>query len=467
MKNFMKKKIKKILSSALSLMLLTSIQVFAQEVQVQRAISESEMLELEKEFTDVREMLLSFRDYFDKKLAGFKMKKGQYFNGYLFWENLGTAQEKIAKLDEAYINLLDKTYSYADYILDEESKTALDRLTYKYLGTPGVTVKNYHLKEGAMLEKIRGVLNGLDKIWFSAKSYEKIFEAAKKQESVINDLVSALDTRLTEVRGVFDRSAERNNAIYIDNTQEIFEKHIVNDDVLNRIFRVVSKEDREAIGLLINKNNLKASKLELAAGIRKYLIKNGYKNVSPVFKLLKAGVLETWEAKEFEKTVGSKYAQLMEDLPIMRNGRYVPLKYTIRRIMRLTPLMVVGAVLTAGAVTEIKSDNRFSKGSVNVRKMKELKEKIENGEASLTEAAVYYSDESSSSVVGRNPEHLINGITIALAAKQADKDFDIIAQNVQIEYSKMTEQKVKNKFYIFYESSVSKVTGDIMSAQRT
>ena len=443
------------------LLFFLSGQIFAQEIQADRAVSSIKMAELEKEFTEVREMLLSFRDYFNQKLSGFKLKKGQYFNGNLFWDNLGTAQKKIAKLDEAYINLLDKTYSYADYILNEEGNTALKRLTYKYLGTPGVTVKNYHLQEGAILEKIRDVLNELDKTWFSAKSYEEIFRTVKNREKIINDLVTALDTRLTEVEGVFNRSLERNNAIYYDNMQEIIEKHITRDNVLNYTFKVISQEDREAIGLLIKKNNLEVSKLELAAGIRKYLIKNGYKNVSPVFKLLKAGVLETWEAKEFETIINSKYANLMEDFPLIRNGRYVSPEYTIRRIMRLPPLMVLGAVLTAGAITEIKSNNRFSRGSVNVRMMKELKEKIENGEASLTETAVYYSDESSSSVVSKDANHLINAINLALAVKQANEDFDIISRSIQTEVGKkyvtVSEEEIENSFNIFYDKAIQRV----------
>ena len=467
MKNTMKRNIKIILFLSIGFLLLfLSVQIFAQEEQATRAISSREMAELEKEFTDVREMLSSFREYFNKKLSGFEIKRKKYFNGNLLWDHICLAQEKADKLDKAYISLLDKTYSYADYILEEEGNTALKRLTYKYLGIPGVTIKNYHLEEGSILEKIHGILYEVERAWFGAQSYQKIVLAAQEQENTINDLLNTLDERLIEVEGVLNRSIERNNEIYIDNMREIIEKHITNDDVLKYAIRTISEEEREAIGLLIEKNNLKASKLELAVGIRKYLIEENYKNVPSVFKSLKAGVLETWGAKELEKKVGSKYEQLIKDFPIIRNGRYVSPKYTIRKIMRLTPLMVVGAVLTAGAITEIRSNNSFSKKSLCARKMKNLKEKIDRGEASFVESAVYYSDEASSSIISKDASHLINAISLALAVKQANKDFDIIAQSIQTEvgnkYAVVSEKEIENSFDMFYNKAIQRVDGGLI-----
>lgn len=458
--NFMIEKIKKILCFAISFVLLAlNVQVFAQEVQVERAIPENKMLELTKEFHNVREMLLSFRNTFIDKLSRLKKIKGRKHSSK-FFENIGLAQEELAKLDEAYIDLLDKTYSYTDYIFEEEGKTALDRLTYKYLGTPGVTIKNYHLKEGAMLEKMRGMLDELEKTWFSAEYFYEIASKAREQETVINDLVTALDERLTEVENVFQRSLVRNNKIYTDNLLEIAENHITREDILKRTIRVIPKEDREAIGLFIKSSNLKASKIELAKGIRNYLVIIGRKDVSPVFKLLQRGVYNTWEAEEFNKAVKSKYGALLDDFPILNNGKCAHPKYTIRRIMRATPIMIVGAVLTAAAITEIRSDNRFLNNSIGAKKMNEIRKKIENNTASFAETVIYYSDESSSSVVNKDTKHLINAINLALAVKQAKKDFSLISNNIdrelQNKYSMLLEQDIQDDFDKSYNSATKK-----------
>ena len=434
MKNFMKKKTKKILSLIISFVLLTSIHVSAQEVQTQRAISESKMLELEKEFYNVREILLSFRNDFNKKLSGFRIKR--VTDTHLFWDHIGLVQEKIDKLDKSYINFLDKTYSYTDYIFEEEGKTALERSTYKYLGTPGVYVKNYHLEEGAMLEKMRGMIDELEQTWFKAENFEDILAMAKEQEIVVNDLVNALDKRLTEVKGVLERSISKNNEIYINNMTEIIEKHITREDVLKRTIVKISPAEREAIGLFLKNNNLKASKIELAKGIRKYAIAMGKKDVPSVFKLLKSGVLNTLEAREFNETVQSKYGKLIDDFQIFRNNKYVSPQWTIRRILRTTPVMIVGAVLTVGAITEIMSNNSFNKNSVWAGRMSKLDSKIKQGKASFAESVLYYADESSLSVINKDTEHLINAINLALALKQADQDFEIIVHNIEAELQK-------------------------------
>lgn len=459
---------KKLLCLLISSVLFTSnIQVFAQEVQVTKAISANEIKELDNQFAEVGKMLSSLRNTFNKKLLGLgKLNQPEYYKNRLFFENIGLAQEKIEQLDKAYINLLDKTYSYTDYIFEEEGKTALERLTYKYLGTPGLSVKNYHLEEGARLEKIRGILEGLEKTWFDASTFNEIMVTTKNQENVMNDLVTYLEQRLTEVHEVFNRTAQRNEEIYINNTAEIFEKHITQDDVLKRAIRVIPQEDREAIGLFLKSDNLKASKIELAKGIRRYAEAIGNKNIPSVFNLLKRGVYNTAEAKEFNKAVKSKYENLLDDFPIFHNGRYISPQWTIRRMMRSAPLMVLGTVLTISVITEVRNDNSFDNNSFGIRKMKNLKSKIEKGDASFTEALMFYSDDSSFSAVNKDPNHLINAISLALATKQAEKDFDIIAPNIESElkkkYSDISMQEVQDNFNLLYDLAVKKIEDDII-----
>lgn len=462
----MKQKTNKYFYLILSFIVLTlSVSVFAQEVKLTKPLPDESVFDLGKKIDNVRDMLATLKTDYINNLSNCKIKEMTYQTRY-FWDDIGIAQERVEKLSKAYAPLFDEVYSYTDYLFQEMEKTALERATQRYLDTPKISIKNYHLEEEAIFQKMQKLLESLEKAWFREYSFKKVVKIAKQQEPVINDLISALDDRLKNLKVIAERNINRNTEIYANNMSEVIAKHITQEDVLGAVLKRIPKEEREAIGLFIKIDNLKASNIEISKGIRNYLVKIGRKDVPSTFKLFRSGVLNSLELKDFKETVSSKWGDFIDDFPVFRKGKYVSPQYTIRRLLRSAPLLAVGVVLTAATITEIINDNIFPQGAFGARKIYEIQKKIDSNDSSFTEAVLFYSDERSSSLVRTNPLHLINALTLALVVKQADEDFNLITKSVQTEmsgkYTKMYEQEVKDNFDIYYNTLVQKVGNGII-----
>ena len=454
---------KKILCFTLSFVLLISnAQVFAQNAEVQRVISTQEMNKILDDITKMRKELETFNRNFIEVLDRSETNVQNYFKGIQFID------EEANKLSKAYASVLDRSYSYASYISVEKGKTALERLTYQYIGAPELLVRNHHLDESILLNKITGTVENLGNAWINQTALEELIKTAQKDEPMIKDLITALDKRLISLREVIVQSIHTNNEIYEDTIREVIRKYITQKDVLYTAMRTIPEEELRVIGLIAEYNARKASDLKITWNMWRYLKKMGMKNRPSIFRIFKNVATDNWVLKKFDPFLSEnyKYKKVIEDFPILQNGKYVPSKYTIRKVLRLTPLVIIGVVLTAGAITEIHSDNSFAQGTLGARKMKELKNKIASGEASFTEAMVYYSDERSTSVVNNDPEHLINAINLSLAVVQADKDFDRIAQIVQNEvgneYGALSKEEVQNSFNMSYDKAIQQVSENMI-----
>ena len=73
--------------------------------------------------------------------------------------------------------------------------------------------------------------------------------------------------------------------------------------------------------------------------------------------------------------------------------------------------MVIGIILTAALITEVKADNAFSLETVSNRRLAELQRSIENNTAGIADKIMFYSNPQSDKLTSENTRHFIKSIT--------------------------------------------------------
>ena len=99
-----------------------------------------------------------------------------------------------------------------------------------------------------------------------------------------------------------------------------------------------------------------------------------------------------------------------------------------RKAIRSTPLLIIGAFLTAAVITEVRSNNSFFAQTLGPRAMKGIADKIENGTSSISEEIAFYNSPVSDSFIENDPVHTINAINLSLAIGQLYENFDTVDQ---------------------------------------
>ena len=456
------KKIKSVLSLTLSfIFLFLNLNVFAQEVQVESTIPYEEMQRLEREFNNAREMLDAYRS---------QLKQFKYIDGMIssprsnIIHRVKPALEETTKLEEEIISLLREVDGFDTYISSQKEVPVLERLAYKYNAQkPNILFESQFLEEGAAFNKISDGISKLDKLANTEGVIAKqIMDEGEKQVQMFEDVCNYLSSRLDLAEEQAIKATKANSELYEQTMKLIQIAGITEDDIIEQAIRTIPEEDLKMIGLVKEVEAGKAGTLEIAYKLKRHLRKIGAKDQPSLFKLIRQVARNSW----YKRVPGvyltdnyPKYANIIENFPILENGKYVNPKYTIRRIIKAGPIIVIGAVLTAVTITEITSDNNFSEETRSYRYMAKLQKRVEIGEASFMESMVYYTDERSKSEMVKNPRHATNLINLALAVNNAEKDFDMVAKDLETEYAyqAQADEDVQNSFDVYYNSTIQKV----------
>ncbi len=449
----MKEKIKKYLCLMLSFVfVLSNCQLFAQNIPsematVNPAISEATIADMEKELSNLQSDFGNLKRYINQLFGDIKHAEGSISAEKVF-------NKLLEDFEKPYAEFIKEVNIYDSYITVEAQKTPMERLAYKYTGRNPLRTKMSITREGVEYSKLR------DYVEYVLKKYRTTgvnFRSEVQQiQGKVNDILNCIEGRLALAEKQIKRTAIKNEEIY--NLERAAVKiGITNDDVLKYAMRTIDKNDLQLIGLIKSAEVGKTNRLGMALGLKKYLRAVGSRRA----KAPLLGMIRKISYRSLKSNMNPKYSELLKDFPIVdASGKYIKPKYTIKNALKAAPIAVLGAVLTANLITEIKSDNSFGLESVGPMKMPEIQKDIETGKAGIADAFMFYSNDVSDSVVESNPEHLRNAINLGLALKEADDNFDEI-DNLLAEVS-LEDYGFKNKVQADFDIQLNKAFDRIL-----
>ena len=219
-------------------------------------------------------------------------------------------------------------------------------------------------------------------------------------------------------------------------------------------------KEKAGIKLTLEAMDADVSVTSLVKNIRKYLTDFGtkikdvkYYPTASLTRELKGMTLaerakyvdELTELKSGSKTFISDFKKL--DRP---SKRYVGKSIT----KGMWELPLIGAIITAAIITEITADNNFNPAyTASIKDISEMKNKIENGEATLQEQWLFYTDERNESLIQKDAVHTLHFVKLASMVYAEEQ--------VIIEEEKETNNKIETTFIKKYNNSKERIVKDL------
>ena len=427
----MKQKMKKCLCLILSFVfVLSNCQLFAQNVPVAEAPIEQFVVDnLQGELKYYREQLAYMRNTVSRIFGGSKHAE----------INLDFVREyqTLAKNFKEYKNFIMGVNTYDTYIARESHVTHMDMLAEKYMHkrpTMEQLTAAYPLEEGAVFQKVEDGINEVVAKYRTrgVNFQDEVNAIYARVEASLNHI----EERLSLAENQLNRVTKGNDEIQRNLLKFLEESGTTTDDVVKYALQNISEHDLKYLALVKETEVRNVSKLRMAKQYRDYLrfIRSGSKDA-------KTGLIRLMRTIDPEKLHARAYKQgyedLLHDFPVFPEKGYKNVAKLGRKALRAMPLMIVGAVLTAAAIVEVKSDNSYLDQTIGVRKMSEIARKIETNsdELSFGEYAAYYNSPISDSKIETDVRHFANLINLNIAAGRAKEDFNTI-DNLLVEAEK-------------------------------
>lgn len=470
----MKEKMKKILCIVLSsFLLLPNTTIFAQEVEVEKIVWDSYSSYLKENAAQIKNKLSNLREMFAQLKYSEHMIYSPKAN---VLHRINPILRELNGLEDFYKVFIIEAVNIDTHVSLEAQKTMLERLAYKYTdglrSMPGVGTYGpvYLLEEEAAFTKIREGIKELSELAKREGVIDRdIIKACDQKVEMLDNALKYLDKNIEIEERILDKSLTRSDNIYLETIEWIKKAGITNEDIMRQAIKTIPEEDLKLIGLALEiKAGKRVNPFRIAIAMKNQLRKIGVKNQPSFFTLLKRATIDSYYRKLYKThpenilNRPSQYKKLIEDFPIVQNGRVVNPKYTMRKLLRTSPLLIIGVALTAGAIMEMRTDNRFDVNSRGVRKIGELRNKVKEGSASFMETMMYYTDaRTESDFEEDNPHQTANLIKMALAVNTAEKDFDNIAKDIQDEvgneYAEVSQEEIQNNFDMLYDRNIQQI----------
>ena len=463
-------KLKKCLCLTLSIFLLTSnMQVFAQEAKELDFVKENldlitKELDLIKDTYEFDQNINNLRNILEKEIKLSIEDPIEYLREVSFEAKEGTFYPKsIKNFMSEYKVTREKYYALSCSTKDIIEKGVLSELSYKYNGNLRLLNKSEKemLDISVAFPPVRhayDVLNAAEpanKIlantycivphgrfrvtWINNEDIPKLIQSVKYFENKIDEMKAGL-TKIYKARG------------------ELLRHTFTPADILEYAYKngILPKE-KAGIKLTLEAMDADVSVNSLVKSIRKYLTEFGTKVKSEKYsasltKKLKGMTLaerakyvdELTELKLGSKTFISDFEKLDSSAK----------KYVGKAITKgMWELPLIGAIITAAIITEITADNNFNPAyTASIKDISEMKNKIENGEATLQEQWLFYTDERNESLIQKDAVHTLHFVKLAQGAMEAEE----ILLEAEKENKAQENKAIENSILKNYQKQANK-----------
>ena len=199
------------------------------------------------------------------------------------------------------------------------------------------------------------------------------------------------------------------------------------------------------------------TRLQMAKELRKYLTAIGSKRAnSPILGLMRHASYKTLKSNLTPKT-----EKFIKDFPeLLEEGSTVSSRVA-KKGLRVGPLAVVGVLLTAALITEVRSDNHFGVETVSNRQLVNLQRSIDNGTAGDADIVMFYSNPQSDKLTAEDTKHFIKSITLAMNLEEAEKNFDVI-DNILSEEALAANYDIDAEFQNELDEQLSTISDKVL-----
>lgn len=341
----------------------------------------------------------------------------------------------IEKFQKPYEDFIVGINSYDAYlnnelgkILKNPARGPMERLAQKYTNR-GSSVehfaKGYALEEGSVFLKMRENIEYVLSRWkTSGVNYRTDVQVYENQ---VNAALNHIETRLDMAQNKIVNVWEHNGQLYNRLAEFVEQSGTTTDDVVRYILKNIPEEDLKFLGLVKETEVRNVSKLRMAKGYRDYLRAIGSRSRearSGLIRLMRTINPDRLHARAYKEG----YETLLSNFPILPQMEYRRISRLGRKAIKEGPLLIIGAVLVAGLIVEVNSNNSFFADSLGPRAMRNIADKIDSNsdDLSQSEYLAFYNSGWSDRRIETNIKDFSNLINLTIAAGRAEEDFDVI-----------------------------------------
>ena len=458
----MKQKMKKCLCLMLSFVFVLSncTQLFAQTVPTvaeQQAIKagatvpEELLAKATKDMETVKHSLKNLEFYANKVLKQSQFAK---IEPYV----LERYQKYLKEVEDLYTSVINRTVSYTKYLnqlgadLEGASETIIARASRQYsYKAPHLVVNNrVALEEGSAIRAIKEEIGKV--IDLGPKGVNYAANTAKVEKDIMS-IFDFLDKHIEYCDHMLKGTVKGQEVLTEGIDKLIAEGVIKREHVINYVVNNMRPEEFRLVKVLKEAKAGTISRLAMARELRKYLTAIGSKKA----KAPMIGVMRHISYKTLKSNLSPKTQKFIKDFPELLEEGGIPVA---KKGMNIGPVAVVGALLTVGLITEVRSDNSFGIETVSNKELVNLQRSIENNTAGEADMVMFYSNAQSDRLTNTDTKHFIRAITLAMNLEEAENNFDII-DNILSEEGKGLSYNVDEELQNKLESELSNISDKV------
>lgn len=428
----MKQKMKKCLCLMLSFVFVLSncTQLFAQTVPTSleqqgikagATVPEKLLAKTTEDMASVKHSLKNLKFYADKVL---KQSQFATVEPYV----LERYNKYLQEVEDLYTSVVNRTLAYNKYLnspwLDGTgaADTIIARAARQYTSkAPRLVVNNrYALEEGAAIKAIREEIGKV--IGLGPKGVHYAANTAKVEKQMQMTL-NFLDERIEYYDYMLKGNTKAQKVLAERVDDLIAEGVITRERIIDYVIENMKPEELRFVGVLKQAKAGGMTRVQMASELGKYLPAIGSKRAkSPILGLMRKASYKTLKSNLTPKT-----QKFIKDFPeLLEEGNTAISSRIAKKGLRVGPVAVIGALLTAALITEIKSDNHFGVETVSNRQLVNLQRSIDNGTAGDADIVMFYSNPQSDSLTNKDTKHFIKSFNLLMDLEEAEKNFDVI-----------------------------------------
>ncbi len=307
-----------------------------------------------------------------------------------------------------------------------------------------VVNNRYALEEGAAIKAIREEIGKVIDLGPEGVHYAANTAKVEKQMQMT---LNFLNERIEYYDYILKRNTKAQKVLTGRVDDLIAEGVITRERIINYVIENMKPEEVRLVEVLKQAKAGGMTRLQMASELRKYLTAIGSKRAkSPILGLMRKASYKTLKSNLTPKT-----QKFIKDYPeLLEEGNTAIPSRIAKKGLRVGPVAVIGALLTAALITEIKSDNHFGVETVSNRQLVNLQRSIDNGTAGDADIVMFYSNPQIDSLTNKDTKHFIKSFNLLMDLEEAEKNFDVIDNILSDEalaanYDINANEKVQNE----------------------
>lgn len=276
----------------------------------------------------------------------------------------------------------------------------------------------------------------------------------KNDMEIIKEALDYFKLRLEEIYDLVKLTKTKQN--------QFIRRTVTPQKVMEYAYAHMRPSERVAINLVVSTTKPDITLRQMIKFMRKYLINFHIKTNINIFNRFFPKVLSKKLIKMLpEERETFIISHLTEIKPgskkFLSDLRRSDMLIAGKNISKISPLLIIGAVLTVGTITEVSANNNFNNVyTVSVRDLGKIKTKIENGNASLQEQWFFYTDERNEDLIEKDPVHTLKFVELVKDVIEAEELLLEAEKEYKEQQNKVIEKTIENSILKNYLKQESK-----------